>query len=396
MKNFFNIKQPTTLALLGLFTASSLITTTNTAQAQANSPENKVTVELVLAVDVSSSVDANEFDLQIEGYKSAFADAEVQAKIKNLPQGLAVNMLFWADEKTTDIGWFKLEKDGGNNITNLENFQSAISDVSRSRRRITIDGSTTNTGGGTDIKLAIDTAKNMLLNNQYQGASLVLDVSGDGVSDNTPYLGAGNDDGECGHQHFCPPLVSARDAAVNAGITINGLPINNQTSRDLANEVDAHYEQLVHGGEGSFVELADGFDDFARAAKAKIMREIEEAGRRAAAAAVPDEFVTNANSLVTDNVLTNDLDPEGLGLEVALVNQVEANVGNEITLPSGALVTINLDGSLTYDPNGQFPSLKLGESIVDTFEYSISDGLGGFTSAPVNVTVDGVKILFAD
>lgn len=396
MKNFFNIKQPTALALLGLFTASSLITT-STSQAQANSPENDVTVELVLAVDVSGSVDANEFDLQLEGYKSAFADAEVQAEIKKLPQGLAVNMLFWANQQTTDIGWFKLEKDDNNNITNLENFQNAMNGVTRASSQITINGSTTNTGSGTDIKLAIDTAKNMLLNNQYQGSALVIDVSGDGVSDDTPYTGSGNEAGECGHQHFCPPLITARDAAVNAGITINGLPINNQTSQDLANEVDIHYEQLVHGGVGAFVELSDGFDDFARAAKAKIMREIEEAGERAAAKAVQDMFVTDADASFTDNVLANDLDPEALGLEVARVNQLEVNVGNQISLPSGALVTINLDGSLTYDPNGElFESLLQGESMVDTFEYSISNGLGGYSSAAVNMTVNGVGILYPD
>jgi len=364
MKNFFNIKQPTALTLLGLFAASSLITT-NTVQAQANSPESDVTVELVLAVDVSASVDAKEFDLQLEGYKSAFADAEVQAEIKKLPQGLAVNMLFWADQKTTDVGWFKLENDGSNNITNLENFQNAMNGVSRAKSQITINGSTTKTGAGTDIKLAIDTAKNMLLNNQYQGAALVIDVSGDGVSDDTPYTGKGNKGGECGHQHFCPPLIAARDAAVNAGITINGLPINNQTSKNLANQVDIHYEQLVYGGAGAFVELSDGFDDFARAAKAKIMREIEEAGERAAASAVKDLFVTDADTSFTDNVLVNDLDPEALGLEVALVNQLDVNVGNQISLPSGALVTINLDGC-------------------------------GYSSADVNMTVNGVGIVFPD
>lgn len=395
MKNFFNIKQPTALALLGLFTASSLMTA-NTSQAQANSPENDVTVELVLAVDVSYSVDKDEFDLQLAGYKSAFADAEVQAEIKKLPQGLAVNMLFWADQQTTDVGWFKLEKDDNNNITNLENFQNAMNGVTRTSNQITINGSTVNTGSGTDIKLAIDTAKNMLLNNQYQGAALVIDVSGDGVSDDTPYTGTGNENGECGHQHFCPPLVVARDAAVNAGITINGLPINNQTSQNLANETDIHYEQLVYGGAGAFVELSDGFDDFARAAKAKIMREIEEAGERAAAKAVQDLFVTDADVSFTDNVLANDLDPEALGLEVALVNQVDVNVGNQISLPSGALVTINLDGSLTYDPNGEFESLLQGESIVDTFEYSISDGVGGYSSAAVNMTVNGVGIIYPD
>lgn len=395
MQNFFNLRQLTTLTLLSIFTASSVITTSN-SKAQANNIEKDVTVELVLAVDVSASVDAQEFNLQLEGYKSAFKNAEVQTAIKKLPQGLAVNMVFWADKQTTDVGWFELENDGNNNITNLASFQAALNSVSRTKNQITIAGSTTNTGKGTDIKLAIDTAKNMLLNNQYNGKSLVIDVSGDGVSDDTPYTGAGNDGGECGHQHFCPPLVAARDSAVNAGITINGLPINNQTSKNLANQVDTHYEQLVYGGEGAFVELSDGFDDFARAAKTKILREIKEAGERAKSVAVQDLFVTNEDTSFTDNVLLNDLAAEASGLEVAKVNGEVNHVGSQITLPSGALVTIDLNGSLTYNPNGQFTSLLEGESIVDTFEYSISDGGNGYSSAAVNITVEGLGILFAD
>jgi len=373
MKNIFTLKQSTSIAMLGMFAASSLVAS-NTAPAQANNADNDVTVELVLAVDVSGSVDSSEFDLQIEGYKSAFNSAEVQAEINKLPNGLAVNMLFWADKETTDVGWFKLQNDGDGNISNLTSFQNAMNSVSRANREITIDGSTTSTGGGTDIKLAIDTAKSMLLNNQYNGASLVLDVSGDGVSDDTPYVGTGNQGNKCGHQHFCPPLVSARDSAIAAGITINGLPINNLTSQNLANEVDTHYEKLVFGGEGAFVELSDGFDDFARAAKAKILREIDEAGERAKSAAVNDLFVTKEDTSFTGNVLANDLDPEQAGLEVARVNGVDANVGNQFTLPSGALVTINLDGSLTYDPNGKFADLLKGQSQTDTFEYSILDG----------------------
>ncbi|MEL6931165.1 MAG: DUF1194 domain-containing protein [Cyanobacteria bacterium J06600_6] len=384
------------LVLLGLFTASSLVTA-NTSQAQANNTnEDDVTVELVLAVDVSGSVDANEFDLQLEGYKSAFAAPEVQAEINKLPEGLAVNMLFWADKETTDVGWFKLENDGNNNIANLANFQNAMDGVVRSSNQITIDGSTANTGGGTDIRLAINTATNMLLNNQYQGAELVIDVSGDGVSDDTPYAGTGNENGECGHQHFCPPLTEARDTAVNAGITINGLPINNQTSAHLANQVDIHYEQLVYGGEGAFVELSDGFDDFARAAKAKILREIKEAGERAKSVAVVDLFVTDEDTSLFENVLFNDLDPEATGLEVALVNGESVNVGSQIILPSGAVVTIDISGSLAYNPNGQFASLVQGESLVDTFEYSIDDGVGGYSSAAVNITVEGVGIIYAD
>ncbi len=79
MKNFFNLKQPNALSLLGLLAISSLVVS-STSQVQAsntNSPENEVTVELVLAVDVSGSVNAQEFDLQLQGYKSAFENAEV-------------------------------------------------------------------------------------------------------------------------------------------------------------------------------------------------------------------------------------------------------------------------------------------------------------------------------
>ena len=396
MNKIFNLKQQATLGLLGLFTLSSLFTTVTAQKAEANNnTEEEVTVELVLAVDVSGSVDANEFNLQLEGYKSAFEDAQVQAEIKKLPQGLAVNMLFWADNQTTDVGWFKLQKDSNGNITNLTNFTNVLDSVNRNNHQITINGTTTNTGSGTDIKLAIDTAKNMLLSNQYQGSALVMDVSGDGVSDDTPYTGANNENGECGHQHFCPPLTAARDSAIAAGITINGLPINNQTSQYLANEVDIHYEQLVYGGEGAFVELAAGFDDFARAAKTKILREIGDAGERAKSAAVQDIFVTKADENFTGNVLLNDLDPEQEGLEVAKVNG-EDLVGSGITLPSGAVVTINLDGSLAYNPNDQFDSLLVGESQTDIFEYSIEDGAGGYSSASVTMTIEGVGVLFPD
>lgn len=224
----------------------------------------------------------------------------------------------------------------------------------------------------------------------------MLDVSGDGVSDDTPYLGSGNQGNECGHQHFCPPLVAARDSAIAAGITINGLPIKNETSKNLAKEVDTHYEQLVYGGEGAFVELSDGFDDFARAAKAKILREINEAGELAKSAAVNDLFVTNEDAIFTGNVLTNDLVPEQIGLAVVQVNGIEVKVGNQITLTSGALVTINLDGSLTYNPNGKFADLLKGQRETETFEYSISDGVDGYSSAAVIMTIEGVRVIFPD
>jgi VCBS repeat-containing protein len=411
MKNIFTLKQQTALGLLGILATSSLLASINTKSVNANSTtDNQVTVELALAVDVSGSVDYQEFELQRQGYINAFKDPEVQAAIKNLPEGLAVNMLFWSDKNTANIGWFKLQNDSNGNITNLSNFVKAMETVVRrgdkdqngqaystsTKGQVVINGVTTKVGNGTDIKLGIDTAKNLLLNNQYQGASLVIDVSGDGVSDDTPYTGAGNINNKCGHQHFCPPLETARNAAVNAGITINGLPINNQESANLANQVDVHYKKLVYGGAGAFVELSDGFDDFARAAKTKILREIS----REKAAAVNDLFATDESASFNGNVLANDKNPENTSLKVAMVNGQAVNIGNQITLPSGALVTINLDGSLIYNPNGKFESLLEGQQTVDIFKYSIDDGLNGYSTATVSMTVNGLEnksvILYAD
>lgn len=411
MKNIFNLKQKATLGLLGLLTTSSLIAPLSTRAADTSTinEDNNVTVELVLAVDVSTSVDYQEFELQRKGYIAAFQDAEVQQAINNLPEGLAVNMSFWADKNAKDIGWFKLQNDGNGNITNLQSFIDAMNAVVRrgntdengnryssGSQQVVINGVTTNMGGGTDIKLAIDSAKNMLLNNQFQGKALIIDVSGDGVSDDTPYTGSGNENNECGHQHNCPPLEAARDAAIDAGITINGLPINNQESKNLANEVDIHYEKLVYGGKGAFVELSNGFNDFTRAAKTKILREIIEAGERAKAAAVNDFFVTDEETSFSGNVLTNDKDPKNEGLQVAKVNGAALNVGQEITLPSGALVTLNLDGSLVYNPNAQFDSLNDGEEKVDTFSYSISNGVDSFSTASVSINVEGIGVIYAD
>ncbi|MGB3189234.1 MAG: VCBS domain-containing protein, partial [Limnoraphis sp.] len=67
------------------------------------------------------------------------------------------------------------------------------------------------------------------------------------------------------------------------------------------------------------------------------------------------------------------------------------DVGNQITLASGALLTLNADGSYNYDPNGQFEALNDGETDTDTFSYTVDDGNGGTDTATVNVTIDGVN-----
>jgi VCBS repeat-containing protein len=108
--------------------------------------------------------------------------------------------------------------------------------------------------------------------------------------------------------------------------------------------------------------------------------------------AVADSNATDQNTLASGNVLTNDTDPDaGDTLTVSAVNGSAANVGTQITLASGALLTVNANGTYSYDPNGSFASLPQGQSATDSFTYTISDGHGGTSSATVTITVNGLN-----
>jgi VCBS repeat-containing protein len=100
---------------------------------------------------------------------------------------------------------------------------------------------------------------------------------------------------------------------------------------------------------------------------------------------------TVLNVDVADGVLANDTDPdEADTLEVSAVEGDAANVGTEFELPSGALLTLNADGSYVYDPNGAFEDLDDGDTDTDSFTYTVSDGNGGTDTAEVTVTIDGI------
>lgn len=107
--------------------------------------------------------------------------------------------------------------------------------------------------------------------------------------------------------------------------------------------------------------------------------------------AINDVNATDEQSLVSGNVLDNDFDIDRLDtLSVSSVNGSEADVGNTVTLSSGALLTLNSDGSYDYDPNGAFDDLNDGESAQDSFTYEIVDNHGAVSSATVNITIEGI------
>src|SRR5439155_733240 len=100
-----------------------------------------------------------------------------------------------------------------------------------------------------------------------------------------------------------------------------------------------------------------------------------------------------AKTVAAPGVLGNDTDVDsGDSLSVYKVNGSTASVGSQIVLASGALLTLNGNGSFTYDPNGKYESLAAGQQTTDSFTYVAQDNHGGVSSAAtVTVTITGVN-----
>jgi hypothetical protein len=207
-----------------------------------------VDLELVLAVDVSGSIDAEEARQQRQGYVTAIADeAVVQAIRANFHRRIAVAYLEWAsaDYQRVVIDW-----------TLIEDRKSAEAFAVR------LVAAPPRSARWTSISAAIDRAVPMFQGNGYAGDRLVIDVSGDGP----------NNRGRL--------VTAARDEAVARGIVINGLPILNDRPQPFALPtpvdmvLDRYYIENVIGGPGSFVIPAKDFTDFRAAILSKLIREI--------------------------------------------------------------------------------------------------------------------------
>ena len=207
-----------------------------------------VDVELVLAVDVSYSMDMDELAIQREGYAQAIISKEFLQALKTGPNGkIAVTYFEWAassDQKII-IPWRVIDGPETADAVANEIMKTPIRRASR-----------------TSISGAIYFAMPLFDENPYHGLRRVIDISGDGPNNNGP------------------PVTGARDTALAKGITINGLPIMvkepSYSTMDIDN-LDFYYEDCVIGGPGSFVVTIKDRDKFKEAIRNKLVLEV--AGR---------------------------------------------------------------------------------------------------------------------
>ncbi|WP_211865246.1 DUF1194 domain-containing protein [Neoroseomonas terrae] len=207
--------------------------------------EEAVDVALVLAVDVSRSIDEDEARLQREGYRNAVADPIVVAAIRGgLIGAVGVAYVEWAgiEYQRTVIPWRRIGSQA-----DADAWAGELAEAPRTSL------SWTSISGG------IRHSRSLLEECPFEATRRVIDVSGDGVNNSGP------------------PADQQRDAAIAEGITINGLPIINDRptfGRMPPVPLDDYYRENVIGGDGSFMIVAEDFESFGVAVKRKLIREI--------------------------------------------------------------------------------------------------------------------------
>jgi hypothetical protein len=217
----------------------------NTTQLVQKVVEAQVDVELVLAVDVSYSMDLDELAVQREGYAQAMISSDFLLALKSGPHGkIAITYFEWAaaDDQKVIIPWRVVEGPESADAVAVEIMKAPLRRASR-----------------TSISGAINFGMQLLSENPYKGLRRVLDISGDGPNNN----------GE--------PLLIARNEALSKGVIINGLPIMvkaaSYATMDIDN-LDIYFEDCVIGGPGAFVVPIKERAKFKEAIRTKLILEV--------------------------------------------------------------------------------------------------------------------------
>lgn len=215
------------------------------ARAQTAIP---VDLELVLAVDISKSVNARELEIQRQGYAAALLDDVFIGDVQWGFHGqIALAYVEWADAKRQSliVGWSLIR-----NKADAELFVSKMTTRFEPAMR------------QTSISSLIDFAAALFAKNNFISKRQVIDISGDGPNNDGRYV------------------TDARDDAVARGVTINGLPLMTREGTGSAwylDNMDIYYKNCVIGGHNAFVVPVWDWDDFPDAVRRKLLLELSGA-----------------------------------------------------------------------------------------------------------------------
>jgi hypothetical protein len=210
----------------------------------ARAADTPVDLELILAVDVSRSMDTDEQQLQRDGSVAALTHPEVVSAITQGRHGrIALSYVEWAgpDTQYKVMDWRVIDGPASARTFAAELAQAPIQHFQ-----------------GTSISNGLAFAAPQFDHNGYEAARRVIDVSGDGPNN----MGI--------------PIELAREPVVQGGITINGLPIMIKRPEGFAAipNLDVYYEDCVIGGFGAFTVVVHSADQFAEAIRRKLVLEI--------------------------------------------------------------------------------------------------------------------------
>lgn len=219
------------------------------ARQPAAAEDDQVDLLLVLAVDISRSVDEKKFRLQRDGYAAAIVDPRVVRAMQAGAFGrIAICYMEWASDQDQKVivEWTRVGSEG-----EAKGIADRIRDAPRSFM------------GRTAIGAAIDYSMHLLSRSPFGAPRQIIDVSGDGTNN------SGRD------------VTIARDAAIERGVIINGLVIlseiplpTNPMHTHPPGGLTAYYENNVIGGPGAFVLEAQNFESFGQLLIQKLIKEI--------------------------------------------------------------------------------------------------------------------------